>query len=410
MNVLVVCQHYWPEPFNVEETCELLKKSGHNVTVVTGYPNYPDGVIYEGYSGGKKSREHRNGVAIRRARIVSRGADLKGLNKLKRVANYLSFVITASSKAIVRDVDYDVVLCVQYSPVLMAIPALKHARRKGKPCLIYVYDLWPEDLLTGGMSREGMPYKLMKVVSRRIYSRADTLAITSPGFEEYFKTELGISNARYVYIPQYAENQFVALGQEERQHPEQKDGVDIVFAGNVGGNQGIENVVEAAALMRDRSDIRIHIVGSGSRLEYCKELAQSSGLHNVIFHGRQPLSAMPEYYRMADAMLLPLSNPGNGSLVSKYTIPRKLQSYLAAGKPVLVFADGTIAEMARNYEFGLCSAPNDPRSMADTMLRFADMSHEQRMRLAENSKSTYEREFTKDLFLSRLENALKELA
>lgn len=149
-----------------------------------------------------------DGVRVVRVPIVSRGADLNGLNKLKRVANYFSFPIASWLTNAAMDRRYDCVLCMQYSPVLMALPALRIARKQGVPCLLWSFDLWPEDMLTGGLSRDGLPYRIMRRVSRSIYRRADMVAVTSPGFTAYFDEQLNLHDLKTVWLPQLAEETF----------------------------------------------------------------------------------------------------------------------------------------------------------------------------------------------------------
>jgi len=285
VKLLVVCQHYWPEPFNVSESCEELVRRGHNVTVVTGFPNYPQGKIYKGYSKLGGYSENHNGVQIERSWLIPRGENLHGINKLKRIANYISFALCASKKANSLPGKFDVVIVFQYSPVLMAIPGLCRAKKDGIPCLLYCFDLWPEDILTGGMSRSGFPYKVMRKISKAIYSSADAIAVTSPDFEKYFEDELHINNVPFYYLPQYAELQFEEINYLQKSSG--KEEINIVFAGNVGGNQAIDEVVKAASLLDKQDKTTIHIVGSGSRLRECEELKEKLSISNVVFHGRK---------------------------------------------------------------------------------------------------------------------------
>lgn len=358
MKILAVCQHYWPEPFNVSEICEELVDRGHEVTVLTGLPNYPEGVIPPEYQHGRNHLQVRNGVQICRVKIVSRGKNLHGFNKLRRIANYFSFSYAGSIAAKRMPDDFDCVLVFQFSPVLMATPGIAYAKKYNVPCIIYCFDLWPEDMLTGGISRKGLTYKIMKKISYDIYNQADTLAITSPNFEDYFKDELGLSNSKYAYLPQFAEEQFELVGASPNNN-KLKDTIDFLFAGNIGGNQSVETIIRAASIVSSMKTqfsqaIRIHIIGSGSKLDDCRILADELNVKNVIFYGRKPFEKMPQYYLDADAVLLTLAASKDGSLVRKYTIPRKLQSYLAAGKPVLASTDGAAADIIKKNWLWVC--------------------------------------------------------
>lgn len=405
-SILVVCQHYKPEPFNVSETCEGLVRRGYEVTVLTALPNCPEGVVPVEYRRGRHRDEVVGGVRVVRVPIVARGADLKGLNKLRRVANYFSFPITAWVTRAAMDRRYDCVICVQFSPVLMAMPALRIARRQSVPCLLWSFDLWPEDMLTGGLSRDGLPYRIMRRVSRSIYGRADAIAVTSPGFTTYFDEQLDLSGLKTIWLPQFAEEAFEHVADVSAS----EDGeVVFTFAGNVGGNQGVETIVRAAALAGD-SPVRVRIVGSGSRLDYCKALAVELGAANVEFTGRMSIEAMPEVYARSDAMLLTLCKPADGgSLVPVYTIPRKFQSYLAAGRPVLCAVDGTVGKIVADSGCGIACRAEDPEALANAMRQFARLDYGARAVMAESARRLYAKRFSRQRFFAQLTEIIDDL-
>lgn len=405
-SILVVCQHYKPEPFNVSETCEGLVRRGYDVTVLTALPNCPEGVVPEEYRHGKHRDDFVDGVRVVRVPIVARGSDLKGFNKLRRIANYFSFPFSAWVTQAAMDRNYDCVLCVQFSPVLMALPALRIARKMRAPCLIWSFDLWPEDMLTGGMRRNGLPYKIMHRVSRGIYGRADMLAVTSPGFTTYFKEQLRLPDLKTAWLPQFAEEAFENV---EDAAPDVAGETVFTFAGNVGGNQGVETIIRAAALAAN-FPVHVRIVGSGSHLDACKALATELGAENVEFTGRMPIDAMPDVYASSDAMLLTLSKPANGgSLVPVYTIPRKFQSYLAAGRPVLCAVDGTVGEIIAESGCGVASPAEDPRALADAMCQFTRLDAGERAAMAERARRLYAERFSRKRFFARLTEIIDDM-
>lgn len=404
--ILVVSQHYKPEPFNVSEVCEELARQGHDVTVLTALPNYPEGVVLEEYRRGRHRDEMVDGVRVIRVPIVSRGADLKGFNKFKRVANYFSFPIAAWLTRAAMDRQYDCVICMQFSPVLMALPALRIATIQGVPCLLWSFDLWPEDMLTGGLSRDGLPYRVMRQVSRGIYGRADIVAVTSPGFRTYFAEQLGLPSLKTIWLPQPAEEDFEHIANTSDDNASK---TVFTFAGNVGGNQGVETIVRAASLVV-QDHILVRIIGSGSRLDACKRLASELGTTNVEFAGRMPIEAMPKVYAESDAMLLTLSKPADGgSLVPVYTIPRKFQSYLAAGRPVLCAVDGTVGKIVADSNCGIACPAEDPGALADAMRRFSRLNPKERKYLAENAKALYAKRFSRQKFFTSLTAIIEDL-
>jgi hypothetical protein len=191
MKILVICQYYYPEPFRVNDICEEMVKRGHEVTVVTGEPNYPEGQIYKGYENHQNSDEVINGVKVHRCPIIPRKT-----GTLYRFLNYLSFPHEA--KKYIRNLKtsdskpFDVIFVNQLSPVMMAEPAITYKKKYGTPIVMYCLDLWPESLVAGGVSRRSTIYKVFHRVSRRIYNGMDRILITSRMFRGYLKEQFGV--------------------------------------------------------------------------------------------------------------------------------------------------------------------------------------------------------------------------
>lgn len=400
MRILVSCQHYWPEPFNTADVCEELVRRGHQVTVITGMPNtgMPDNDIPEEYRDGKITEEHRNGVRILRASLHPRLTGAKN-----RVLNYLTFWRNANKIARHLDEPFDVTFAYQFSPVMQADPALVYAKRHGVKCLLYSFDLWPASLLAGGFKEDSLPFKWMRSVSKRIYSQADRIAVTSPLFDEYFKGELQLDISGSAYLPQYADDAFSERYEGSLPDGYSADQVNLTFAGNVGQAQSVVTIVEAAARLRDRSDIQLHIVGSGSRLEACEKRARELGLSNITFHGRKPVEDMPAYYAASNAMLVTFED----SPMARYTLPRKVTTYLAAGKPVLAALSGETARVLHEAACGACCDTADADGLARIIRDFSSKADEGS--LGANARSYYETHFTKDRFFNQLELLLENL-
>lgn len=393
MKVLVVCQYYKPEPFRISDICEALTEMGHSVTVVTGTPNYPEGIIYPGYENGAKADEIINGVTVHRCPLIPRKS-----GALYRFLNYYSFVFSSQKYLRSLKEDFDVVFVNQLSPVMMAEAGLSWAKRKGKRCVLYCLDLWPESLLAGGIRKDSLIYKVFRRVSRRIYQRADQILVTSRGFVPYFEETLGLTGKKLGYLPQYAEDMFGALPE----FTEPKNTVDFLFAGNVGSLQSVETIVEAARLLQNESQIRIHIVGGGISLENCKQ--QAEGLNNITFHGRRDLGEMPDFYAMADVLLITM---GKDPVLSA-TLPGKVQSYMAAGKPVAGAIDGETARLINEEALcGACCAAEDAPALAEILRQMAG-DPEKRKEYGGNARRYYREHFQKTKFLAELEWVLKE--
>ncbi len=391
MKILVVCQHYFPEPFCISDICEELVSRGHEVTVVTGLPNYPMGHIYDGYRHGEKRDEIVNGVQVHRCYTIGRRS-----GALWRFVNYYSFAISSTLYVSRLKDDFDVVFCYQLSPVMMASAAVKYKKKHNKKLILYCLDLWPESLTVGGVRQGSLLYKVFERVSGKIYKQVDKILVTSRSFADYFSHKFGVVDT--TYLPQYADMQFEALSCNK----ESNDTVDIMFAGNVGAAQSIDTIIRAAALTKNVETLKWHIVGDGSELEASRKLASELNADNIVFHGRKPKEEMPAYYAMADAMLVTMKDDP----VISMTLPGKVQSYMAAGKPVIGSIGGAAQALINEAECGLCGEPENPEQLAENVMKF--ISDSDKSRYSNNAIKYYEEYFSKDEFIIRLEKALKE--
>lgn len=394
MKFLVICQYYYPEPFSITNICKELVKRGHEVSVVTGIPNYPMGKIYDGYRGGNKRNEVINGVRVHRCFTVGRRSGV-----VWRFLNYYSFMFSSTHYVSKLKDKFDVVFVNQLSPVMMAQAGIKYKNKNRTKMLMYCLDLWPESLVAGGIKRNSLIFKMYRRVSEKIYKQADKILVTSCCFKDYFKSEFNISDCLLEYLPQYSEDLFTYDSCKK----EENGFIDLMFAGNIGAAQNVDVIIKAAVLLKNDKRFRWHIVGDGSELENCKELASQLGADNVTFYGRQPPEKMPEYYSMADIMLVYMIDDPAISL----TLPGKVQTYMAAGKPILAGAKGETEKIIKDAGCGICCPPNDVEALAKSATELAESG-----KLSEygvNSYNYYKEKFSKERFFDELENQLKAL-
>ena len=394
MKILVICQHYWPEPYPLADVCEELVRRGHTVHVVTGVPNYPMGVIYPEYTKGRGREQVHNGVRITRTFTIGRRQNL-----LFRFLNYYSYAISSTLYVRSPPGDYDVVFTNQTSPVMMSAAAMAYGRKHGKKVVLYCMDLWPASLAAGGVDEHSVVHRFFSWMSGCIYRRADRILITSEMFRTYLKDKFGIDEDRIRYHPQYADSRFDYL-----ETSVEKDTVDLMFAGNVGKAQSLPTILGAVKRLENHRELRWHIIGDGSELENTRALAEELGLENVIFHGRKPLEEMPRYYAMADAMLVTLMTDPFISL----TLPGKVQTYMAAGKPIIGAADGEIHSAIIRSGCGFCAPADDPAALAEAVEEF--LSCRDKAALGRNARKYYEENFTRQRFMDNLERELTQYA
>lgn len=396
--ILVICQYYKPEPFRISDICEEMVRRGHEVQVVTGYPNYPEGKLYDGYGKGKHIDEVINGVKVHRCYTVPRET-----GTIKRMMNYYSYAASAtkyvlSGKCIASDGGkFDLVFCNQLSPVMMADAAIAYKKKHKVPVIMYCLDLWPESLIAGGITRDSKIYKYYHHVSKRIYRQMDKILITSRMFSDYLQKEFGIKQNRIEYLPQYAEGIF-----EELPAKEEKGTFDFMFAGNIGEIQSVETILQAAEMLKEEP-VKIHIVGGGTDLQRLQNIKEEKQLENVVFYGRRPLEEMPEFYKKADAMLVTLA----ADPVLSLTLPGKVQSYMAVGKPIIGAIDGETQNVIKESECGFCGAADDAEALAENVKKFIE-SETDRKTMGKNARKFYEEHFQTELFMNKLEDELNK--
>jgi glycosyltransferase involved in cell wall biosynthesis len=387
MKILVISQYYFPEPFKISDICEQMVLDGHDVTVLTGHPNYPNGKIYDYYTN-TNMVEIVNNVTLHRVKIYPRK---KG--SLNLFLNYMSFMFNANRYMKNLNEDFDIVFINQLSPVLSAVPGLKISKRKNIPSVLYCLDLWPESLVSGGIKRNSIIYKVFEKISTRIYESVSNILITSKSFSGKFKT---INCNKVTYLPQYAESIFdnvITLN---------NDYYDFVFAGNIGEMQSVETIINAANLLKYRGDIKFHIVGDGSKLSEVEQLSKQLNLPNVIFYGRKPLGEMVHFYSLADAMLVTLKNDDQIS----QTLPGKVQSYMAAGKPIIASITGETKTIIEEASCGIVCEPENPEELAQVIIDFINLFNN--VDYGNNARKYYKDNFSKNRFFDKLYEVLKE--
>lgn len=351
MKILIVSQHYWPENFRITDIAETLVSLRHDVTVLCGLPNYPKGYVLDEYKHGKNRIQEHNGVKIIRAKEIGRRNNI-----LFRFLNYWSFPHYANRLVNKLDRDFDVVLINELSPIMGAKPGLKYAKKFNKKVVMYEMDLWPESLLAGGITNKSLIYKYYKKVSSKIYSKCDKILVSTKEHIDYIKALPNCSGLDIEYLPQYADTIF-----EESNYETIDNGViDLMFAGNIGKAQSVDTIIKAASLLKNDARFKFHIVGSGSELDNVKQLSAELNVDNVVFYGQRSLEEMPELYKIADAMLVTLEDKPYANM----TIPGKVQSYMAAGKPIIGAVNGSCANFIEDNGAGYVCQSGDFKSLA----------------------------------------------
>lgn len=404
MNILVVSQYFWPESFLVNDLVEGLVERGHTVTVLTGRPNYPDGKLFPGYGLLRPVHEDYRGARVVRVPLVPRG---KG-GKVRLVLNYLSYVFSASLLGpILCRGRYDVIFVYEPSPVTVGLPAAVMKAFKRAPIMFWVQDLWPETLAATGAVQSRRLLDWVSRMVRYIYRRCDLVLVQSREFKPKIEA-LGADPECICYFPNWAASFYRPVRLEE-DTPERDSlplGFRVIFGGNIGVAQSFETILAAAERLREYSDIHWIIIGEGRRRKSVEESVERSGLGaNVYLIGARPPEQMPRYFALADALLVTLRNEEIFSL----TVPGKVQSYLACGRPIVAAIDGEGARVVQESGAGLVAPAEDADALAESVLELYRMPPEEREEMGRRGRAYFEEHFEREKLLDWLEGWMSEL-
>ncbi len=402
MRVLIISQYYWPETFRVNDLALGLRDRGHEVVVLTGMPNYPAGRYFPGYRPWTPLRESHDGITVLRVPVVPR----RDGRALWLSLNYLSYAIVAAVRALVVSLGkrWDAVLVFQVTPVTQAIPALMVKAFAKAPVVIWVQDIWPESVAASGLVRSPRLLRVARWLSQAIYRRCDRVLGQSEAFIDRLES-IGVRKERLSYLPNWAEDLYSRASVAKNDAEAWERGFPVMFAGNMGRVQGLDTLLSAAELLREDPEIRWVFVGDGPLRTWLEEESRARGLADRFhFLGRRPVEAMPDLFARAGAMLVSLK----ADEILSLTIPSKLQSYLAAGRPVLGSLDGEGARVIERSGAGWASQAGDADALARNMRRMHQLPADELRRLGQRGRAYYLQHFDRGTCLNRLERILAE--
>jgi glycosyltransferase involved in cell wall biosynthesis len=397
MKILFISQYFYPETFKGNDIVFDFVKRGHEVTVLTGKPNYPEGEFYKGYGFLKKSKEVIHGAKIIRTPIYPR----KNGKGIHLILNYISFVFFSYFTCLFRIKDkYDLIFVQQLSPVTMALPGLWLRKKQNIPLYLWVLDLWPESILAASNFKNPLIIKSIENLVAKIYNQSDVILISSKYFEKSIKNKLINQNKEVLYFPNWAEDVFTkSYLQDSSVIPDLPSGFNIMFAGNVGESQDFETIIKAAELTLSE-DINWIIVGEGRKLGWIKEQIQLRQLNNVFLLGRHAIETMPGFFNKADVMLVSLKDEPVFSL----TVPAKIQAYMASSKIILGSLNGEGNVIINESGCGYAVNAGNPELLSDKAVLLKNLSKNKIIEMQMKSKQYYEDHFSKKILFDSLEN------
>lgn len=393
MKILVVTQYFYPETFRVNTLVTELVNRGHDVTVLTGYPQYPQGKIYDGYGFNKPYDKVWNGARIERIKMRPRGKTPLGL-----LLNCYTFV-REGAKWVKRCTErYDAIYVFEVSPVTVGLPAVAYKKKFGTPIYFNVQDLWPENVeIVLGIHNRLIIGAINKIVDK-IYSASDKILCSSSSFVENI-AQRGVPRDKLVFWPQFCtEPQLLDATKPDCYSDEC---FNIVFTGNIGEAQGLDLLVETANKLKD-TNVRWFIVGDGRARERLEQKVSEKNLGEIVtFVGKLSEEEANRYIHFADCAYLSFKK----NKLFDMTLPAKLQSYMACATPILAAAGGESARIINEAQCGF-ACEQDANILAN-MVRNDVMQSNKLDSMRINAKHYFDDHFAMNLVVDQLENMMK---
>lgn len=360
MRILLLTQWFDPEPaFKGLIFAKEIKKAGHEVEVITGFPNYPGGNLYPGYRIKLLQKEEIDNIKVSRVPLYPS----HNLSALQRIFNYISFAISSFFYGVfsLRNID---VIYVYNPPMTVAVSAAFIGMFRRIPFVVDINDLWPDTLAATGMIKNKYLLSFIGKICLWVYKQSAYVVVGTPGYRKKLMLR-GVPEEKIDVIYNWCDEE--ALTMPDEKNPQEygmEDKFNIVFAGTMGKAQALDSVIRAAKLIEKRYEkIQFVFVGGGIEIENLKNLSQTLMLNNTIFIPRLPFDEIGKVLAVADVLLVHLKNDP----LFEITLPAKIQAYMKVGKPIIMGVKGDAASIVTQAGAGYCVIPENEESIADAV-------------------------------------------
>jgi colanic acid biosynthesis glycosyl transferase WcaI len=397
--LLIVSQHFWPETFRVNDLCDFLQDKNCEIEVLCGIPNYPKGKFFDNYSFFKNRKQYHKGVKVHRALEIPRGNN----SNLRIFLNYISFSLFSLfhiPRLLMKR--FDKIFIFQTSPVIMATAGILIGRLKQIEATMYVLDLWPENLFSVLNIKNPILQKLAKSVSHWHYKHADKLIVLSEKMKTRLVDVTSIAPGKIIVIPQVCEKIYETDVHDEKLAARFNDSFNILFAGSITPAQSFETIITAAKKLNGEgiSNIKWIIVGDGMSRQWLEDEVNKNDLtHSFAFEGLRPIEDIPKYNDVADVLVGCLAK----SNLLEATIPAKVMSYIASGKPIVLAMDGEIQPLInKTIKCGYVGDAGDAEAFASNIKRIYTLSSAERVKMGKRARNYHFKHFERNLILNKL--------
>ena len=398
--ILVISQYFHPENFRINDLVFSLKKRGHQVEVLTGKPNYPKGDYFDGYSWIYPKKEIIKGIKVHRANLILR----KKGGGFRLFLNYSSFVFFGFFKLLKIKSTFDKVIIYAPSPITVGILGILASKLYRVKSYLWVHDLWPESVKVAGGIKNKFLLGLIDLMTRIIYHFTDIILIQSPFFTKYLK-EQKVDLNKVIYYPYYAEDFYKPVSKDPKILQKFPNGFNLIFAGNLGIAQNFDTLVHAIELIKNLK-INVIVLGNGRDKKRILNLINKKNLEDKFyFLGVFKPEEMASFFACSDALIITLKK----SEIFSYTIPGKLQSYLACGKPIVGALDGIGKKIILESGAGYCDEAENIVALKNNIVKLFNLSEKNRKAFGIRGINYFNKNFNKNNLLEKLEYILEDL-
>ncbi len=403
MRIVLLSQWCPPEPeFRVLNLGASLVERGHQVTLITAFPNYPIGRIYDGYKQRLWQREEKYGVQIVRLPVYPDHSR----SSLRRMLTYFSYAFSATLLAPFF-VGSPEILWVYHPPLTISIPAMWISLLRRIPFVYEIQDMWPETVAASGMMDKSLVIRMLGALAKFAYKRAAAITVISKGF----KTNLigkGVPEAKITVIPNWGDDHIYNPVERDPAFGEQyglSGRFNVMFAGTMGPAQNLHTVIDAAEKLKDLHDVQFVFIGDGIDLPDLKAAAAEKQLTNVLFIDRQPAACMPQFFAWGDVMLVQLRNDP----LFHMTIPSKTLAYLACGCFIVCAVPGDGSEVVEQAGAGFTCPPDNAQALAETIRRAYALPAAERQAMGQAGRAAFLERFNRAYLVDDYESLFERL-
>lgn len=395
--MLVVCQHFFPESFRINDLCAGFTENDIEVDVLCGEPNYPQGEWFSGYNAWHPRTEVHEGIHIYRTFEIKRGNN----SNVRIFLNYMTFPM-ASLLHVPQFLNkhYDRIFIYQLSPVYMAVAGITIGKLTHTPIIMYVMDLWPENLYSVLNFQNPAIRAMLLHSSNWCYQNTDKLICLTGKMRDILVKRTGKPDSDICVIPQCCEKIYekpIFSPQLAKKFP---DGFNLVFTGNLSPAQDFPLILKSATILKKEGyHINWIIVGDGMSRKEIQRQVQRRGLEQCFFfEGFHPIEDMPKYAGIADGLIACLSP----SPLLDCTIPAKVMSYLASGKPIILAMDGEAKALINQNHCGFAGDSGNLPQLVANIKKLYHLTPEQRQKMGKQCHALHFRDFERNVNLKKM--------